>query len=448
MRDIFKYILTFLLMFTFWEKTYNIAAGQVKIRIDYDLTHSVFDLNFDVIDIGKLKYGFEDDDALTFYPNTLELTFEDAERKYYDVLKFSLGEFGNNYPLNYLKYGGVTLWLNGKIKFKGYIDPLTLEYIDDNRTTSFECIDVSKALRDMSVENVFGDDYQHNLGYLISAIYKKIYPELSYLVYDHPNFSNGLYFKHDWRFTGYRTGTDHITRDWSNISDFILTKFYFSSFGFWGENRPADTYADLIKLLALQFGLIIGTTDYNKVFAVKRFSPYTSSFINLDANLKNNFKKYIHLPQIAGVRNTNTWTYLPTVQRRIYTAGFVETINSQGDLRYKNIVKEIATSIASDTTLLGSFTAISVQENYPVYSDIYDPALNIRNHIAQLISYWTYLTRIRPKDKIECELYGIDYAMFNFYEITNPGNPTLRFRPMTIEIDLLNNKTNMSGVEI
>lgn len=442
MHNIFKIILIFLLMFTFWEKTYSVAAGEVKIRIDYDLTYSAYNLNFDVIDMGKLSYGYEDDDQLTFYPNTMKLSFDDSEKKYYDVLKLSLGEYQNSYPENFLKYGGVTLWLNGQVKFKGYIDQLTLQYDNDNRTTEFECIDVTRALRDMSVENVFGNDNYHNLPYLIYKIYKKVYPDLSDFIYSDQNFENGIYFKHDWRFEGRRTLSDIIIRDWSNNADVVQTYFNFSSTGIFGDSRPADTYADLIKLMALQFGMVIGSVDYNKIYMVKRFSLINNNFINLDAKLINSYKRYLHLPALVGARNKNTWN-----GTRIYTAGFVETVNSQGDLKYKNLVKEFDTSIGSYGNQSEGGTAIITAAGYNVFNGVRDPSLVFDGHIGETICQWVHRTRIRPKDKIECELYGIDYNMSSFYEITSPGNPTLRFRPMTIEVDLLNDMSQMTGIE-
>ncbi len=437
-------IFIIIIMFTFWEKSYSIACGELKIRIDYDLTYSEYPLDFDVLELSKLKYGYEDDDALTFYPNSLTLKFDDFEKKYYDVLKLSLGEYDNNFPLNFSKYGGVILTLNSVAKFKGYIDPLTLSYDDESRTVEFECIDISKALRDMSVENVLDGNNLRNLPYLVYRIYLKVFPELEPYIYSSSSFPNGIYFKHDWQFTGYRTLSDYITRDWAVHNDVVRTYFDFDSAGLFSENRPADTYADLLKLLALQFGMVIGTSDLNKIYMAKRFALNNNNFENLDLKLIGTYKKYLHLPSLVGVRVKNTWGN----ESRIFSYGSVETVNSRGDLKYKNIVKDFDTYIASYADLSGGGSAIYVESNYPVFTDIRDPALNQADHIALLIAKWTYLTRIRPKDKIECEASGIDYVLYKFYEITNPGNPTLRFRPMEIEIDLLEDKSSLVGVEV
>lgn len=444
MLNIFKILSIVFIMLTYWEKTYNVTSGQIKLRIDYDKTYTSYDLDFDIISLGKLKYGYEDDDALTFYPNSFSLGFDDPERRNYDVLKLSLGEYNNNFPEGFLQYGGITLWLNNVIKFRGYIDQLTFEYNEDNRTLEFECIDVTRALRDMSVENVFPNENSYTFPYLIYLIYKKVFPDLEPLIYSNTNFLNGIYFRHDWIFTGYRTLSDYIIRDWSNVSDAAQTYFNFSSFGLFGSDRPADTFADLLKLMALQFGMVIGSSDYNKVFMAKRFSLTSNNFTNVDSKLIGSYKKYLHLPAIVGSRNKNTWGN----EIRTYTAGLVETVNSNGDLKYKNLVKEFQTYIGSYGNLSNGGTSIYTANGYAVFNGVRDPSLSFDGHIAETICQWMYQTRIRPKDKIECILDGINYNLFDSYELTNPGNPTLHFRAMTIEADIIDSISNLTGVEL
>ncbi len=437
--------------FAIFEKEYEIETGTLRIRIDYDKSYTNYNLDFDLVKVAKERYGYEDDDRLTFYPNTWEFEFDDLDKHNYHVLKLSVGEYSALLPENYTKYGGVTIWKDGVQIFKGYIDPLTLEQNNEDRSVKFEAMDVSKGLADISVEPLQNTDFS-NILWFVYQIYKKVYPNLAPFPTTNSNFSNGILFRHDWIFKGNNAPAPVVIdqyRYWNNISDVNLTYFHWASMGLFGDGRPAQTYKDLLKLLALQFGMSIGTISYNKVYMIKRFNVANPNPINLDEMIVGEAKRYLHLPHKMGARNINNWN-----GTRYYTAGNVETLNGQidGELRYPKLVDEFSTYIGSynDPGSAGtSIFASSTFGEFPVFNGVFDPALNFPyEHIGRIIAEWMFRTRARPKDRIELTADGLSYNMFDYYYYTEAGNPTTTFRPMTIEKDHLKDQTEIVGIEI
>jgi len=444
-------------MLTNWIKTYNVPTGTMTFQFDYDNQYR--ELDFDVIKVAKFKYGYEDDDALTFYPNSVTMEFDDPYRFNYEVLKLSIGQFNNTFPENYGDYSGVSIWHNRALKFKGYINPLTLEYKDSDRTVSFEVVDRSRGLNDMSLELPDGWTGQamYGLGELVHEIYKKVFPDLDGTIYTSRTFTNGIYVNHDWTFKGkdlFSSAT--ASKDWSVADEFNQVAISWNYYtNLWGADRPASTYRDMIKLLALQFGMTIGALDYNKIYLVKRFNVANTSPTNINDILVEGYKRTLHLNVMHGVRITNHWHAIGGGERT-FTAGTVETINSEGELRYPNLVKQF-------DTYIGQYDAPWVQSNiyvldggvkYMVYTyagtdlGVYDPVLGYRGHISNVICNWTYQSRLKPKDRIECELYGTDFELIDFLTITDPIYPSIIFRPMTLEKDYLGNKTSLTGIEV
>ena len=440
-----------------WDKTYSIPTGTMRFKITYDSTWTANRLNFDVIKELKFNYGYEDDDALTFYPNSVKLSFTDLNKKNYDVLKLSIGEYANTFPANYEDYSGVSIWYNGNLKFKGYIDPLTLEYKDRERAVSFEAIDRSRTLKDISVEQPdsmpSGPAKFYSLEHLIYEIYKLVFPNLTNNITTSKTFTNGIYFNHDWEFTGSDPYTlNKVTKSWG--TDFNTVCFDWYRCGTWGVDRPSATYKDLIKQLALQFGMLIGTLDYNKVYMIKRFNLANTNPTNINSVLIEDYTRTLHLNVLQGVRNTNIYQY-NTGGTQYFTAGSVEVINAEEELRYPGLVKEFTTYIGETNTSVT--TSIAIKQGgvwYYVYEwpsaglGVYDPVISYRGHIANTICQWIYQSRIRPKDRIECNLRGVDYELIDFYSLTSDNHPTVTFRPMEITKDYLKNESAITGIEV
>ena len=438
-----------------WTKTYNTQAGDIYFKITYDQTWTSNTLDFDVIKELKFNYGYEDDDALTFYPNSVKLSFTDYNKKNYDILKLSIGEYANTFPANYETYSGVEIWRNNNLKFKGYIDPLTLEYKDKERVVSFEAVDRSRALKDISVELL--DNMTCSLGELLHQIYKKVFPSLSNNVYDTKTFTNGMYLNHDWVFKGSDPLTLNTkTKTWATVSEFNQVFIQWNNgTNLWGADRPAATYKDLIKLLALQFGMSIGTLDYNKVYMIKRFNLANTNPTNVNNVLIGDYTRTLHLNVLQGVRNSNYFTTIGG-SRVIYTAGSIEVINAELELRYPGLVKEFNTYIGQSGNVWNQ-TNIYIYEGgvayyvhtYPATElGVYDPVIDYRGDISDVICQWIYQSRIRPKDRIECNLRGIDYNLIDFYSLTSDNHPTVTFRPMEMTKDYLENETSISGIEV
>jgi hypothetical protein len=133
-----------------------------------------------------------------------------------------------------------------------------------------------------------------------------------------------------------------------------------------GNNRPCRTWIDYIKLLALQFGAIIGVMDYGKVYFVKRFAQQTQNPIEVGNKiLKESFVFKQHLSALRGVVINNHWN-----GERTFEYGEVER-TSNGDYVYENRVKTIDTFIGSYQEGGGSGTSIYTLIYYPPCNTYY-----------------------------------------------------------------------------
>lgn len=440
-------------------KNYNTPNGELEIKITYDNYRRPNDfLDFDIIDDIELEYGYEDEDQLTFYPNSVHCKFDDYKKRNYDILKSSIGDYNNSSPDKHMEYGGVEIRLDGTLKFKGYIDELSLRYSEKEMSVEFDVLCLTAELKNMSVDrskiigpdgSTIGENYAFQLIYAWYGVYKQLwgteFPHITYLanLIDLPGLY-GTFIKHDWKFIGTYQGNT-ITRDWNNLNDFWQTYFIMDSTDLYNDNRPCITWAEYLRLIALQFGAIIGVMDYCKVYFVKRFNNNNTPLDISDKIIDNNFSKEIHLPALQGVVIRNHWN-----GERSGEFGNIEK-KSNGEYKYLNKVKTLDTYIGSYQDSGSAGTAIFADEYllYPVWH-VEDPVINEQGQCWELVGKWLYTTRMAPKDKIEVELTGINYNMVDTYRITPPdtNNLAVNFRAMTMKKCILKDKTNIVGIEV
>jgi hypothetical protein len=396
-------------------RQYNTPSGLVEIKITYQPGVSA-QLDFDVVEDIELGYGYEDEDQLTFYPNTCRIVFDDFKKTNYDILKLSLGTYANTLPENKMTYGGVEIKLNGATKFKGYIDELTLNYDEEKLETSFEALDLTMQLRDMNVDRdkIIWYDDTRILDSVITpmqlmwyGIYKQIWQDFSWQVYD-TSFINtiglhGTFIKHDWIFKGIGIyPASEAIKNWNNPQDFNDTGVLIDSTEMFSQNRPCRTWADYIKLIALHYGAIIGTMDYGKVYFIKRFGHQTINPIDVsDKIIDKEFTKKTHLKVLRGTVIKNHWQ-----GERLFEYGNVER-TSNGDFKYEDKIKTIDTYITSYNEGNFSGTAIFTWDYpnnrwIPVFHGVKDPNLGSEAHIAMILANWQRENRIKSKDIIEC----------------------------------------------
>lgn len=436
-----------------FEKNYKIAAGELKIKITYWSTINGV-LDFGIINIGELEYGYEDEDQLTFFPNVFRMEFTDFERKNYAILKYSL----DNYPeQKHEDTGRIEVFLNGSTYplYDGYIDQETLTYDEEKRVTLFEAVDFI-----LELKNITTFDINKAIGYpagppkhladlptVLLQIYRKIYPDLrltftnSITEFNKPEF-NGFYWDHNWKFYAYDSSLNEKIATWNNSP--LIPIFAFYQY-FWDEKYEMETLAELIRQLSKEFGAIIGSTAKNKVFFTKKYGKFTGATNALDNNIiSGSLNKTLHLKKVQSVKNNNEGGTVTqgTYQANPDRAGLPK--NKYNNLEMKTYMW--TNSISSSNVEL--YTTGS--SPYKVGEGIVDADINpnTRWKIQNLITYYTYVCRTRSRDKYDMELNGIDYDLFKVYPLNIATGGMRYVRPMVIKKNLLTNTTSMTALEV
>lgn len=432
-----------------FDKTYNVGSDLIRIKLTYELIYTSHELDMDVLDIGELEYGYEDEDNLTYYPNVFRLEFDDFERKNFYTLKFAFGETpAGNFEA---KHSG-EIFYNGTKIFSGYIDKETLQYTEETRTISFELVDYSIQLKQKSV-GVSPQDWAGGIRDII-LIYKSIYPGLSMTVttdfdeYLEPTF-NGTYFSHNWIFRGNGTiGVPEFNVDWASSTGWDHVNVFRQHL-----YEQSQNYAELLKAYSREFGLIIGTDGVNKVNITKRFiKPGSFSSENLTPNIID-YSTSIYLKNVKGVRNIPINN--PDPPNNVIIEGSFPTVDgtTYGDPVDSDAVIDIKGILSRQQGTNNNGVAnIRVTQGSNVQSvlnGIDDPDISPRTYrpIERIITRFTYLTRVRPKEKYELDLEGIDYKLYRYYQITMADIPSIVLRPIQISIDLINKRTKMQALE-
>lgn len=458
-------------MFMNVTRQYQIRSGLllIKLALWWDDNYQSPSVTMDVIKDIELNYGYEDqEDLLTFYPNTVKFTFDDIDKRNYFALKNSLSNYNNTLPQHKSIYGGVEIYLNNTRKFSGFIDPLTLDWKEYDRTVVFEAICYTSQLKDITVDRnnyintdgaAIGENNNVSMLLILYGIYKQVWSDFEWNLYDVSAIDyieKGVFCKHDWNLHGQAVfPAADAYADWSQVyagggkEGIFGTFMNYDSTRFFGANRVCNSYADMIRILALQFGAIIGVEDVNKVYFMKRFGLNRNACEDVtDSRLK--LEKSLHLNPIRGVQITNDWNGV-----RTFDYGDIEKIAS-GELKYPDKVLQLNTYIGSYRNGPSQGTCIEIYDQvrqYPVWGICWDPAFGGEGSamaIHELVGKWTRENRKTAKERVEIELIGINYSMAKTYVVSpdSEGINKVYFRPMQMSKNLMKDKTKITGLEI
>ena len=433
-----------------FDKTYRVGRNDIRVKLKYNLIYTTHELDMDVLDLGKLEFGYEDEDQLTFYPNVFKLEFDDYERKNYYTLKFALGETpSGNYESNH----SGEIYFNGNKVFAGYIDKKTLKYDESNRHIVFEMVDYTIQLKQKTVAGA-PQDWAGGIRDIIS-IYREVYPNLLFNVtqditeYTGNNF-NGAYFKHNWLFRGNGTvGVSNFDVSWADSTGWDHVHIFRQRLY---EN--STVYSDLLKNYAREFGMIIGSGGINKIHITKRFiNPANIIPRRIDSYLKT-YTNEVWLGNVSGVRNIPKNN--PDPPTNVCIEGTFETVDGSlnGAPKDRDNVIDLTTILSRQQGTNNSGAAnIRVSQGaivQTVLNGIYDPDLlpYAYRAIERMITRYTYLTRVRPRDKWELDLTGINYYMHEFYSLQLQDIPSVTLRPLHLSLDMLKESTTMQALEV
>lgn len=428
-----------------FDKTYNVGANNsLRVKLLYQADDV---LDMDVISSGNLEFGYEDEDELTFYPNTMSLEFDDFEKKNYLILKHAFGLTGSN---NYENNHSGEIYFNQNLVFSGYIDKKTLTYDDNTRRIFFELVDYSVLLRQKPVPTS-PQDWAGGITDIIE-IYKQVYPNLdrTNVTQDISEYTsntfNGVYFRHNWQFRGNGSiGVPEFDVSWSAPEGWKHVHIYREKIY---EN--SDVFSDVIKNYAREFGMSIGSGGINKLYITKRFINSANFPVVLLQDVKS-YRREVWLNNIIGVRNIPKNN--PEPPTNIVVEGLYPTLNNQGDPVNKDDILDMQT-ILTRQQALNNEGAPNIRVSQGAYAQtvlngIIDPDLVPLAYmpIERIITRHYYLARRKPRDKYEIELNGINYRMNEYYKLELPDELPVITRPIQISIDLIRQKTEMQALE-
>lgn len=436
-----------------FEKTYRIGPrgeDELRVKLKYNLIYTDHELDMDVITLGKLEFGYEDEDQLTFYPNVFKLEFNDYQRKNFHTLKFAFGET----PLgNFESNHSGEIYLNGDKIFEGYIDKKTLRYDEDKRHIEFDLVDYTVRLRQKTVDGQ-PQDWSGGIRDIL-LIYRQVYPGLNINVTQDVdeytgNTFNGALFRHNWVFRGNGTiGVPNFDVSWADPTGWEHVLVFRQRLY---ENSVV--FSDLLKNYAREFGMIIGSGGINKIHIVKRFvNP--SSFVSrrIDSYLKN-YSTEIWLGNVAGVRNIPLNNADPPLN--VVTEGTFVTVDGtlNGAPKDQDNVIDMRTILSrqqgTSNTGVANIKVTQGSNVQSVLNGIYDPDLTpaVWRGIERIITRYTYLARVRPREKFELDLTGINYYMHEYYSMQLEDIPSVTLRPIHISKDILKRSTEMQALEV
>ena len=440
-----------------FSREYPIASGLLRIEITY-LQTGYGALDLPCMNIAEIEYGYEDDDLLTFFPPVIKFDFSDLEKKNYKILQKT---FDLTPPYKPENAHYVKLFLdNGEI-FRGKIDKESMHYDEKNRTLSFEAVDPCVDLKNFNcpVYSMVGGNPAHygDIPSIIAESFSKVYPNTHSGLTSNPakhesgtTHYDGIYFQHDWKFKAKDIhGATLAEADFANVDGPPYSvKLFRNVF-----QSQQMTYADMIKFIAWEFGMIIGVSGYGKVFAIKRFTKNFNNKLPINEFVIS-FTKDLHLKNVKGVINHINQ---PGVNK--ISVGTFETVDG-GAPKNKDEVLEIQSMMptyfegSNDTGGPTMFIQNGSSEprrtlfvnNGGVRDDELPFADNQYIGIADLLAYWTLESRTKTKSKYEFELRGIKFWMHRIYKFTENGTEVL-IRPMVIKKNLLKNTTTLIGLE-
>lgn len=428
-------------------KTYNLPSGLFTFEIDGPFTGG---LNFEIINNLTQEFGYEDNDELTFYPGVLTIEISDPNRTQYNQLKYNLDLY--LYPTK------ITATINGKV-FKGYIDKETLEYTEATRTTKFECVDVTK-----DIANNNGMILGNTAPYWITSpaqriyeIWKKVYPSIPCYFSENENeITNygGFYWKHDWQFISKDIAGNTLASSSLRVQD-LNVPYFWTGCVVMVENPfllTQLTDAEYLKFIAREFGMVIGTMGYNKVYIRKRYTNnYEAHNLIAETNILD-YSKTNSLKSVVSCKNhiSDPNMYYPPVP-----TGSEQYYYNDGGYYNRPLNKEQVLEITTYLPMGFGDSHVSTlyikegEARHSVFGNgggVKDPEISGGyNAIGMLLAYWNWYIRQDSRDKYEIEVKGIDYDIHKYYKFMD--NIMRFFRPVRIVKDYINNKSTITGIQ-
>lgn len=189
------------------------------------------------------------------------------------------------------------------------------------------------------------------------------------------------------------------------------------------------TISEILKVLAKNTFSYFGLKNQNTLFF--RHKRFLSEPIELNGIIK--MSKVLTVDRVCYVEITDYYT---------------DNYGSDGDnistdkLTYKIPMNAFPTDNGYEYRLNYYYGSTEI----PVIH-FYDPQIDYRDLPQEVISRAEWEQHKNFRDQYEFELQGIDYEFDATYSV-NYGNYQGKFRPITIEKDLLNSKTKMTALEI
>lgn len=441
-----------------YTKSYQLKSGPATFELKYWLEPGLPYFNGNVIRIGDIKYGYEDEDRLTFASTVLSLSFSDPDCWNFLILKKACNNTPNNLsftnPFGYDISHYVRYTFNNGDEFRGYIDKESISWDEDTKTVNFDVLDLSTDLK-----NIYGATNGPEAWYMhinhIWATVKTVFKDLQYNVtnnlstFEAPGF-NGIYLNHDWEFDNFGEVSHPLfKRSWNMNVD----PTGYDRIQQWVKYTFTNTQslAEILKHLAAENAMSIGISSYNKVFVVKRFTiPADTPTYSLNGKLLAGYQKRIHLKNIIGARvniQKGSTNY-------VATAGTFTTNNSQpdGKAMYPDVIREITgyntQQIAENTSGQTTYRIFKDNETTPhqVLNGVIDPGLGIRHYCHWVLAAWLYHSQKEMKEAVEGEAKGLNYYMHRFYSHTK-NNITTIYRPIEMVKKTVENRTQLNLLE-
>ena len=451
--------------YKYWNKIYNLPHGSMRFSFKYlaDVLGD-FKFNLEVVEMGEVESGYEDDDLLTFSPSVMRVGFIDYERYNYEYMKQVLGQYPfyevqdvTNFEFYWTPKGE-----SERIEFAGYIDKNSLNYDADRKIFSFDVISFAKMLKDITVSDLLDTQWESFI-YVLSRIYEKVYPNFTneaQVTNDinifKQGYFKGIFLKHNWIYRGQFGATQNFG-DPSNYNKIaFLWKGMYWKCGQNADEFPFDTWADALKQMCVDFAVTIGTEQPNKVYCVKRFvkaSSVVAEAIDITDRIVGGYSKELWLKNIICTVNNNyatgwrvTYGYDRQNPNRPNIPANKEThyeINTRFGC-YQNI-----NNLSYATVRVRSNVVNSGWED--VYSGCTDTDIMQSNQaylFQHLVCALYQASREIPHDKYEFLFYGLNYSMADYYKHHPSGTPLKVLRPLVLKKNYITNRTQVTALEI
>lgn len=190
------------------------------------------------------------------------------------------------------------------------------------------------------------------------------------------------------------------------------------------------TIADILKIIATNTFSYFGFKNSNDFFF--RHKRFTADATALTGIMK--MSKVLSIDKVDFVKIEDYYTDNNGSDGKFY--------NNSAVINYKIPFNTVRTAIDYEYRL--SYYAGNIEKRVIYF---YDPAINFKDLPMEVISRAEWEAHKDYTDQYEFELDGIGYEIDKTYSV-NYDNYRAKFRPTKIDINLLENKTKMTALEI